>query len=87
MDILKELWFGNIRPQESGIYDRSELKQTLESANRDHTNLENTLNEEQKNLLNKYLASRDEYESIAQILTFEYGVRFGAKLMLRMLGE
>ncbi len=86
-DMIKELWYGNIVPQEDGIFNKLELRELLGYVARHRGKLEETLTAKQKELLEKMMDNRNEYDSLAEAAVFAYGFRLGAKLMLEVLKE
>ncbi len=76
-DMIKELWYGNIVPQEDGIFNKSELSELLGYVARHRGELEETLTDKQKELLDRMLDNRNEYDSLAEAEVFEYGFRIG----------
>ncbi len=85
--IIKELWYGNIIPQEDGIFNKPELIELLVYVARHRGEFEETLTDKQKELLDKMMDNRNEYDSLAEARAFEYGFKLGAKLMIEMLKE
>lgn len=83
--IITELWYGNINPQEDGIFNEPELKELLGYIDRHRGELEETLTDKQKELLEKLMDNRNEFNSLAEASVFEYGFKFGAKMMFEML--
>ncbi len=86
-DMIKELWYGNIVPQEDGIFNKPELRELLGYVARHRGELEKSLTDKQKELLDKMMDNRNEYDSLAEARVFEYGFRLGANLMLEMIKE
>ncbi len=86
-DMIKELWYGNIVPQEDGIFNKPELRELLGYVARHRGELEETLTDKQKELLEKMMDNRNEYDSLAEAEVFEYGFRLGAMLMVSILAE
>ncbi len=86
-DMIKELWYGNIVPQEDGIFNKPELRELLGYVARHCGELEESLTDKQKELLDKMMDNRNEYDSLAEAAVFAYGFRLGARLMLEMLKE
>ena len=80
--IIKELWQGNICPQEDGILDKPEFKELLCYMARHQADLKATLTDKQKELLDKMIDNRNEFDSLAGARVFEYGFKLGAKMML-----
>lgn len=74
--ILEELWYGNIDPHESIPVD----KKLLSLMGRNREKLEETLTEQQKELLGKYDESINEMHSVAEFEAFSYGIRLGVQL-------
>ncbi len=65
-DMIKELWYGNIVPQEDGIFNKPEFKVLLGYVARHRGELEETLTEQQKELLYKMMDNRNEFDSLAK---------------------
>ena len=86
-DMIKELWYGNIVPQEDGIFNKPELRELLGYVARHRGELEKTLTDKQKELLDKTMDNRNEYDSLVEAAVFAYGFRLGARLMLEVMKE
>ncbi len=86
-DMIKELWYGNIVPQEDGIFNKVELRELLGYVARHRGELEESLTEKQKELLDKMMDNRNEYDSLAEAAVFAYGFKLGARLMLDVMKE
>lgn len=84
-DMIKELWYGNIVPQEDGIFNKPEFKELLGNVARHHEELAGSLTDKQKELLDKMMDNWNEYDSLAEAEVFEYGFRLGARLMLEVV--
>jgi len=54
MNIIKELWHGNIVPQEDSRNNSKEMKELLGYMARHHEDLEKTFTDEQKELFEKF---------------------------------
>ena len=87
MDAIKELWHGNIIPQEDSRTNSKEMKELLGYMARHHEELEKSFTDEQKETFEKFHDCWGEYASIAEEAIFVYGFKLGAKLMLEMLNE
>ena len=87
IDIMKELWYGNIVPQEDGIFDKPEVKELLGNVARHHEELARSLTDKQKELLDKMMDNWNEYESLAEAEVFTYGLKLRAQLMLEVMKE
>ena len=79
--IFEELWHGNIAPYESIPVD----KKLLSLMGRNRERLEETLTEQQKELLDKYDEALNEMHSAQEIEAFSYGFKLGARLMTESL--
>ncbi len=87
MNPIKELWYGNIIPQESGIFNKPQFKELQGYVARHRGEFEETLTDKQKELLDKMMDNRNEFDSLAEAEAFEYGFRLGAMLMVSILAE
>ncbi len=87
MNPIKELWYGNIIPQEDGIFNKPQFKELLGYTARHRGELEETLTEQQKELLDKMMDNRNEFDSLAEAAVFEYGFRLGVMMMVYILAE
>ncbi len=79
-DMIKELWYGNIVPQEEGIFNKPELRELLGYVARHRGELEETLTDKQNELFDKMMDNRNKYDSLAEVRVFEYGLSLGQKL-------
>ncbi len=86
-NMIKELWYGNIIPQEDGIFNKPHFKELLGYMARHREALEATMTAEQKELYEKFMDNRNEFDSLAEVEVFEYGFRLGVKLMLEATKE
>ena len=88
MNILEELWYGNIEPAE---YDTSsgkeykEYKDLLQLISRNEEKLLSTMTEDQKDLFSKYADCVREYQVIAECLLFQNSFRLGGRMMLEVM--
>ena len=85
--IIEELWNGRIIPQDMCKENDPRVKELHDLLLRNRAELEPTLSEEQKIILEKYEDNNDELISIVERRIFEQGFRLGAKLMLEILCE
>ncbi len=85
--IIEELWYGNICPQEDGVSNSPEFKELAGYITRHRTELEETMSDEQKRILNKMMECRNEIDCLIETKIFANGLKLGAKLMLEMLSE
>ena len=84
MNIINELWHGNIVPQEDSRNNSPEMKELMEYMARHHDNLLKTMTDEQKEIFEKFDDCWSEYMSLAEAAIFEYAFKLGARLMLEV---
>ena len=85
MNILEELWYGNIQPMElSHIENNAQYKEALQVVNRNYDRLQEGLTEKQKELLMRYAESRNEFSNITELDSFKTGFKLGAGLVIEV---
>ncbi len=83
MDILKELWYGNITPTEySRIENNSNYKEALKLVNQNQERLKATLTDEQKDLFERLLTVNEEFANLIELDCFKIGFKLGARLTI-----
>ncbi len=83
MDILEELWYGNITPTEySRIENNANYKEALNLVNQNQEHLRATLNNEQKELLEKLLTASEEFANLIELDRFKVGFKLGARFTI-----
>ena len=87
MNIIKELWHGNIVPQEDSRTNTKEMKELLGYIARHREDLDKTFTPEQKELYEKLHDCWDEYVSLAEAAIFEYAFKLGARLAMETLKD
>ncbi len=85
--IIKELWYGNIHPQEDGIFKEPQFKELLGHIARHRVALEKSMTEEQLELLEKMMDNRNEFDGLAEAEVFACGFRLGANIMLAIMSN
>ena len=85
MNVIKELWHGNIIPQEDSRNNSKEMKGLLGYIARHHEDLAKTFTDEQKEIFEKFHDGWSEYASLAEEAIFAYAFKLGANLMLEIL--
>ena len=80
--MIKELWHGNIAPQEDIRNYPPEMKELMGYMSRHHEDLINTMTDDQKELFEKLEDCWGEYASYAEEAIFEYAFRLGARLAI-----
>ena len=81
MDIIKELWYGNVAPFEQCTRGDKQLKELLSLMARNRDELGEGLTEKQKETLEKFEETLNEMHGIAERDAFSYGFRLGVQLM------
>ena len=82
LSVIKELWHGNIIPQEDSRTNSKEMKELLGYMSRHHEDLEKSFTDEQKEIFEKFHDCWDEYIILAEAAIFEYAFRLGARLTM-----
>ena len=85
MNVIKELWHGNIIPQEDSRTNSKEMKELLGYMARHHEDLEKTFTEEQKEIFDKFHDCWSEYMSLAEAAIFEYAFKLGVQIAIETL--
>lgn len=85
--ILEELFYGNICPNTDCRSQDKETKQLMGYIADHHDNLLSTLNEQQKEILEKFDDCYNELIDINEREIFSYAFKLGARLMLSVIGE
>ena len=80
MNILQELWFGNIRPNEDKVITDEE-KELVELIARHHETLSSSLKSDDLEAFEKYVDCFTEYTSLIECQAFEIGFKLAVKLM------
>ena len=81
MDIIKELWYGNVSPFEQCTRGDKQLKELLKLVARNKEELDASLTDKQKETLEKFEDCMNEMHSITERDAFSYGFRLGVQLM------
>ena len=85
MNILEELWYGNVHPSELNIKKHSPYKELLALMIRHQDDLLSRLNDEEKEIFEKYADAASEMYSHTNIAAFISGFTLGAKIMVEVL--
>ena len=86
-NMIKELWHGNIIPQEDSKNNSKEMKELLGYMARHHEDLEKTFTDEQKEIFEKFHDYWDEYVSLAEAAILVYAFKLGMKIAIETLTE
>ena len=85
--MIKELWHGNIIPQEDSRNNSKEMKELLVYMARHHEDLAKIFTDEQKEIFEKFDDCWSEYISLVEAAIFEYAFRLGARLTMETIIE
>ena len=83
--IIKELWHGNIVPEDDCRVRSPEMKQLMEYMARHHDALVKTMTDEQKEVFIKFDDCWSEYASLAEEAIFAYAFKLGMKIAIETL--
>ena len=86
-NMIKELWHGNIIPQEDSRTNSKEMKELLGYMTRHYEDLEKTFTDEQKETFEKFHDCWSEYMSLAEAAIFEYAFKLGMQIAIEILTE
>lgn len=87
MDILEELYYGNIVPNEKCAKFDDEVKELLKLLNRNEEKLTATLTELQKETFEKYKDCNREISEISEREIFLNGFRLGARIIIDVVNN
>ncbi len=85
--IFEELFYGNICPNTDCRSHDKETKQLMGYIADRHDNLLSTLNEQQKEIFEKFDECYNELTDINEREIFSYAFKLGAKIMLEVLSS
>ena len=87
ISILEELFYGNICPNTDCRSHDKETKQLMGYIADHHDNLLSTLNDQQKEILEKFDDCYNELTDINEREIFAYAFKLGARIMLAVVSE
>ena len=82
--MIKELWHGNIIPQEDSQTKFKETRELIGYIARHKEDLTKLLNDEQMEIFEKHQECWNAYVSPAEAAIFEYAFRLGARLAIEV---
>ena len=82
MSILENLWYGNIEPQEAYLENDKHISKLLTLIDKNRDKLNDTLTDQQKELLEKYESAVKDFNCNAEEAAFEYGFSLGARMII-----
>ena len=87
MNVLEELWYGNLEPSEFDSSPSKEYKELLHLLGRNEEKLLASMTEAQKELFSKYSDAMREYQTLAECLLFQRSFQLGARMMTEVMEE
>ena len=87
MSIIEDLWYGNISPCERDIKRSSNYADALERIVQLETALHARLNDEEKELLERFVDCSNEMCCISEREMFVQGFILGAKLIIEVMSS
>lgn len=85
MGILEELWYGNISPCQRDFKRGSTYSELLRYIVRHEENLQKCLNDEAKEILEKFIECTNEMYGIAEREAFVRGFTLGARIIIEVM--
>ena len=85
MNTIKELWHGNIVPQDDARNNTKEMKDIMGYMSRHHDELIESMTDEQKEIFAKFDDCWSEYMSLAEAAIFEYAFKLGMRIAIETL--
>lgn len=87
MSIIEDLWYGDIAPWEREIKRSSEYADVLERIVQIEADLHARLNDEEKEILEKFVDCSNEMCCISEREMFVQGFLLGAKLIIEVMNS
>lgn len=87
MSIIEDLWYGNISPCERDIKRSSKYADALERIVQLEADLHARLNDEEKEILEKFVNCTNEMCCISERDMFVQGFMLGAKLIIEVMSS
>lgn len=87
MNVLEELWYGNLEPSEFDSSSSKEYKELLHLVSRNEEKLLATMTVEQKELFSKYSDALREFQALTECLLFQRSFQLGARMMIAVMEE
>ena len=85
MNILEDLWFGNISPWERPFKKGSAYSEPLTLIARHYDDLVGRLNDEEKEIFEKYTGCTDEMHDMTEREAFVKGFTIGARIIIEVM--
>ena len=87
MQVLEDLYIGNIHPSERGFKKDSQYSRALNEVVKAGDALIGTLTEKQKEQFEDYMTAQREVNVLTDCETFCYAFKLGAKVMIDVLAD
>lgn len=87
MNIIEELYYGNLLPSEKHAKLSDELKELLKLLNRNEDDLLKTLSDEQKIIFEKLKDCNREISEISEREAFLCGFQLGARIIIDVINN
>ena len=87
MNILEELWYGNLDPAEYDSCTTKEYKELLKLISRNEEKLLATMTDDQKELFSRYTDCVRDHQAMAECLLFQSSFRLGGRMMLEVMRD
>lgn len=87
MNILEELWYGNLDPAEYDASPSEEYKELIRLISRNEEKLLATMTDTQKDLFSRYQDCVREFQAMAESLLFQNSFRLGARITMEVMKE
>ena len=87
MNVLEELWYGNLDPGEYDADPGEEYKDLIRLISRNEEKLLDTMTDAQKDLFSRYQDCIREFQAMAESLLFQSSFRLGARIMLEVMEQ
>ena len=84
-NILHELWYGNINPCSDTTCAADEEKELKRMSTQQYDKLSETLTDQQKEVLDKFIESDTELTGIRDREIFRYAFRLGARITFEVM--
>lgn len=85
MNVLENIWFGNMEPSDQIGYREEELRNLIHLFERNEKKLQDTLNQSQNEDLQKMKDLMEEMQQITECGAFIAGFRLGVQIMAQSL--
>ena len=87
MGILEELWYGNISPCEMDFKRGSKYSELLGYIVRHEEDLQKRLNDEEKEIFEKYTDCTSEMRDLTEREAFVKGFTIGAQIIIEVMAQ